>query len=146
MQDQDPALTAIDDQLTAASADIDQLLTVAGVRRGPAVDIGAAPAWVQTSIAAMGRAIDDGTLQVCRHLTGPQPCALQAEVPTRMICLTCFAQARAYRTCASCGAPAGAPPPYGGVEDLMRVWVVLHSRVLCMSCARPTGIGGTFGS
>ncbi|MFF1788300.1 hypothetical protein ACFVX9_17805 [Kitasatospora sp. NPDC058243] len=140
MQD-DPALTAIDDQLAAASVDVDRLLAGAGVRSGPDLDIAAAPAWVQTSIAAMGRAIEDGTLQVCQHLIGPQPCAVRAEVPTRLVCLSCFAQARAYRTCASCGAPAGAPPPGGGVEDLMRVWVVLHSRVLCMSCASPADPG-----
>ncbi|MEV7358225.1 hypothetical protein [Kitasatospora sp. NPDC091276] len=142
----DPFLTSLWDQATASAAHTDELLAQAGVQRSESASMDEVDQWVRDAIATMDQARQDNALRVCDHLTSIQPMAVLAEAPRRVVCWSCYTEARAVRACLRCGCPAGTASLLGGVESLVRGPAVLYSRMLCMPCAYPASPGGTFGS
>ncbi|MEV8328861.1 hypothetical protein [Kitasatospora sp. NPDC056731] len=102
--------------------------------------------WVRDATTTMDQARQDGTLRLRAHLTSIQPMALLTEDPRRVVCWPCYTEARATRTCSTCGSPAGSASLLGGVESIVRGPAVLYSRVICASCADLGHLVGTFGN
>ncbi|MFD0399777.1 hypothetical protein ACFVHI_17095 [Kitasatospora sp. NPDC127121] len=101
---------------------------------------------MRDATTTMDQARQDGRLRLCAHLTSIQPVALLTEAPRRVVCWPCYTEARATRTCSTCGSLAGSASLPGGVESIVRGPAVLYSRVICAPYADLGHPVGTFGN
>lgn len=140
----DPAMTGLADQILASSTHAGQLLTSMGAVATGSFSPEAADRWVQDVRARVMQCFHDGSLQICPHLTGPQPTVALAERPGAIMCWPCYTAAA--RTCLTCSRPVGGDSARWGREHLARGPAVTYSRVLCTPCVGTCEPGGTFGS
>ncbi|MER7707257.1 hypothetical protein ABTX81_30690 [Kitasatospora sp. NPDC097605] len=143
-----PAEQARIDRVHAGSQHAEALLLKAGTRVTSHNTPQDSPRWYQDTLAALQQAGRDGTASKCPHLAHPQPTALLAEQPDKLLCWNCYEQSRPVRRCHLCKAPAGTQSLHGGIESVVRGPAVVYSRILCPSCANPgpTEPAGTFGN